>query len=144
MSIDGLLNILFTFLLCISGGILGRFLWIYFFDKDPGIKGAVAITVISFCLIIVIAILQSDLAHDLRIPEGIDDKNINLQAAYNNKGYSLYMQGKYEDAIRCYNRAIEIDPKYTIAWNNKGKALSALNRDREAEAMFSKAKDLAN
>jgi tetratricopeptide (TPR) repeat protein len=29
--------------------------------------------------------------------------------------------GKYEDAIKCYDRAIEINPKGSDYFNNKGK-----------------------
>lgn len=39
--------------------------------------------------------------------------------AYNNKGYSLSNLGKYTEAIECYDKAIEIDSKYKIAYYNK-------------------------
>ncbi|MFQ6072924.1 MAG: tetratricopeptide repeat protein, partial [Methanosarcinales archaeon] len=29
---------------------------------------------------------------------------------WNNKGNALYIIGKYEDAIDCYDKALEIDP----------------------------------
>ncbi len=39
------------------------------------------------------------------------------------KGNALYAQGKYDEAIKCYNEAIRIDPKsYGFRWI-KGKAL---------------------
>ena len=40
-----------------------------------------------------------------------------------NKGYSLYEQGKYEEAIKAYDEAIRLDPNLAQAWNNKGEAL---------------------
>ena len=39
------------------------------------------------------------------------------------KVLALYNLGKYEEAIKCYDKAIEIDPNYADAWNNKGLAL---------------------
>ena len=39
------------------------------------------------------------------------------------KGNNLYDQEKYEEAIKCYDKALRIDPKNTHAWNNKGIAL---------------------
>lgn len=41
--------------------------------------------------------------------------------------FNLYLLGssldslcRYEEAIDCYNQAIQIDPNYASAWNNKG------------------------
>jgi tetratricopeptide (TPR) repeat protein len=38
------------------------------------------------------------------------------------KGNALFDERKYLLAIKCYDKAIEIDPKSAVAWNNKGKA----------------------
>ena len=35
-------------------------------------------------------------------------------------GKKLSGEGKYEEAIASYDKAIELDPKYTNAWNGKG------------------------
>ena len=35
-----------------------------------------------------------------------------------NKGVALYNLNKSDEAIKAYNKAIEIDPKYSMAWNN--------------------------
>ena len=40
--------------------------------------------------------------------------------AWSNKGAALFSQGKYDEAIASYDRAIEINPDYKQAWNNKG------------------------
>jgi hypothetical protein len=40
------------------------------------------------------------------------------------KGIALYNQGKYDQAIQAYDKAIEINPQYAEAWNNKGIALN--------------------
>ena len=39
---------------------------------------------------------------------------------------------KLEEAIKCYNRAIEIDPNFYQAYYNKGLALYDLNKGEEA------------
>ena len=51
---------------------------------------------------------------------------------WNNKGGSLAALGRHEEAIRCYDTALAIDPRVTQIWNNKGSALSALGRGEEA------------
>lgn len=51
-----------------------------------------------------------------------------------NKGYALSELTRHEEAIVCCNQALEIDPKYASAWFNKGNALWALGRAREALA----------
>ncbi|WP_394357028.1 tetratricopeptide repeat protein [Candidatus Methanocrinis natronophilus] len=35
-------------------------------------------------------------------------------------GDDLYQQGKYDDALGCFNKAIEIDSNFVNAWNSKG------------------------
>ena len=40
-----------------------------------------------------------------------------------NKGFSLGEQGKFDEAIECYDKALENDPQYADAWHNKGFAL---------------------
>ena len=48
------------------------------------------------------------------------------------KGNALFYQGRYIEAIQCYDRAIEIDSNYADAWNNKGVSLNILGRYEEA------------
>ena len=38
------------------------------------------------------------------------------------KGFSLSTLGRNDEAIACYDRALEIDPRDARAWNNKGTA----------------------
>jgi len=33
---------------------------------------------------------------------------------------------EYQESLKCYNKAIEIDPQYPNAWNNKGAALASV------------------
>ena len=50
-------------------------------------------------------------------------KKIDLVAAeeWFNKGFSLGEQGRFDEAIECYDKALENDPQYADAWHNKEK-----------------------
>jgi tetratricopeptide (TPR) repeat protein len=58
---------------------------------------------------------------------------------WNNKGGSLAALGRHDEAIRCYDAALAIDPRAAQIWNNKGSALSALGRSEEAMRCFDQA-----
>ena len=71
----------------------------------------------------------------VRVPEA-GERNATF---WNNKGWSLTALGRDEEAIGCYDKALEIDPRYADAWNNKGLALGHLGRHEEAIGCFDKA-----
>lgn len=50
--------------------------------------------------------------------------------------------GKYEEAARCYDRAIEIAPSDKSAWRSMGYCLSSLGRNEEAVRCFDKVLEL--
>jgi tetratricopeptide (TPR) repeat protein len=50
--------------------------------------------------------------------------------------------GRYYDALKYYERALQIDPSDGYAWYAKGEALRSLGRTSEADAAFAKAKEL--
>jgi tetratricopeptide (TPR) repeat protein len=52
--------------------------------------------------------------------------------AWNNKGVHLHNLSQYEEATKCFDRALEINPKYASAWDNKGVSLQSLSRYEEA------------
>lgn len=56
-----------------------------------------------------------------------------------NEGEGLYNQGKYEEAIQAFDKAIEIEPQFAAAWNNKGVTLNRLGRYEEALQVYDKA-----
>ncbi len=58
------------------------------------------------------------------------------------KGDDLYDQGKFDEAISCYDNAIGKDPKNKLAWVNKGAALLELMKSDEAISCFDKATEL--
>ena len=49
-----------------------------------------------------------------------------------NGGTALSIQGKYDDAIKAYDEAINLDPNLAAAWDDKGNALNSLGRYDEA------------
>ena len=49
---------------------------------------------------------------------------------------------KYEKAIECYDRALEINPNFVEAWNNKGNVLDELGRYEEAIECYDKALEI--
>ena len=68
--------------------------------------------------------------------EEIDPTNID---AIYTKGEELYDQGKYEEAIKWFDKALVVDPKYVDALNNKGAALDDLDKYEEAITWYDKA-----
>jgi tetratricopeptide (TPR) repeat protein len=53
-------------------------------------------------------------------------------AAWADQGMTLFQPGKYDDAVTCFAKALEIDPRYGAAWLNMGDALHNLGRYEEA------------
>ena len=62
--------------------------------------------------------------------------------AYNNRGIAYGDLGKYEQAIRDYNKAIELDPQYANTYYNRGILYQTLDKITEAEADFKKYEEL--
>lgn len=57
-------------------------------------------------------------------------------------GVVKFERGQYVEAIRCFERAITIEPTHAKAWYNKGYALSKMERDEDAVKCFEKALSL--
>jgi tetratricopeptide (TPR) repeat protein len=58
---------------------------------------------------------------------------------WNNKGCSLHTLGRDEEALKCYNKALKLNPAYIMAWNNKGNSLNSLGHFDQAVFCFDKA-----
>ena len=54
-----------------------------------------------------------------------------------------YREGKYEEAIAAFDRALEIEPSHAWAWHDRGVCLRALERNEDALASISKALELS-
>src|SRR3972149_4841392 len=57
---------------------------------------------------------------------------------WNNKGNALVENSMYADAIKCYDKALEINPKLPEVLNNKGLALARTERQLEAIECYDK------
>ena len=61
-------------------------------------------------------------------------RDINMEQFYakflSDEGIALYKQGKYQEAIEFYDKALVIDPNYTLAQDNKKLALEGLYKEK--------------
>jgi tetratricopeptide (TPR) repeat protein len=63
----------------------------------------------------------------------------NYGTALSNKGLALRYMGKYNEAIKCYNKAIEIEQNDDYAWKGKGSVLRDLGNYGDAIKCYNKA-----
>lgn len=76
----------------------------------------------------------------LKSPDISDARRANI---YNDRGVAKWRLRKAKDAIRDFNKAIELFPEYAVVYNNRGNALMDLRRPDEAIKDFARAIDLA-
>ena len=48
----------------------------------------------------------------------------------------------YQDALRAFEQAIRLDPRYALAWRKKGDVLRQMNRREESLAAYERATKL--
>jgi tetratricopeptide (TPR) repeat protein len=58
------------------------------------------------------------------------------------RGNTLFRKGQFGEAVDCYTVALDIDPSYAKAWNNKALALEKMGNVREAQVCRQKFSDL--
>jgi tetratricopeptide (TPR) repeat protein len=58
------------------------------------------------------------------------------------RGNALVENGMYAEAIQCYDKALEINPKDETVWNNRALTLVRLNRFSEAIESYDKALEI--
>ena len=75
-------------------------------------------------------------------PLGLKFANSREAKTWLKKGNELLDETKYEEAILCYEKVFEKDPKNKWAWINKGFALAELTRQEEAILCFEKATEM--
>jgi tetratricopeptide (TPR) repeat protein len=62
--------------------------------------------------------------------------------AWLNLGIALGRIGKSADSVKCFDRAIELDPRSVEAWYNLGLALHALGRTQDELRCYDRALEL--
>ena len=58
------------------------------------------------------------------------------------EGNAFWNLKRYEEALVAYDHAVQLDPNFALAYNNKGILLQNMKRRNEAEAAFQKAREL--
>jgi tetratricopeptide (TPR) repeat protein len=56
-----------------------------------------------------------------------------------NKGNELFISGQLNEAIDCYSKAHEINPKFALAWSKKGDAFDRLGIIEDAVSCYERA-----
>jgi tetratricopeptide (TPR) repeat protein len=56
--------------------------------------------------------------------------------------WNLANSRRYREAIACFDKAIEINPNYAMAWSEKGLSLHNLGNNEEAIECFDKSLEL--
>jgi protein O-mannosyl-transferase len=81
--------------------------------------------------------------NDLTLWNDVISKFPNSSFAYNGRGYFLFNQANYDEAIKDFNRSVELDPAGAHAYNLRGMVYMNNNRNDEAIDDFNKAIELA-
>ncbi len=55
------------------------------------------------------------------------------------EGNTFYELKRYQDSLKSYEKALQIDPEYEVAWRGKGDVLQSLKRDRDSLEAYEKA-----
>lgn len=59
------------------------------------------------------------------------ENRLNFIQSWNNRGNNFYNLGRYQEAIECYDKALEIDPNIAGIWYNKALCFYNLQRYQE-------------
>jgi len=64
------------------------------------------------------------------------DCDASFDEAWYNKGLTLQGMGRNEEALKCYKKTTELNPKNVASWNNMGMLLVDMDRPKEAMKCF--------
>ena len=65
-----------------------------------------------------------------------------FSSLYDNRGYILNVLQRYEEALECFDKILELNQDYASAWHNKGYTLHKLGRLSEAIEIYKKRLEL--
>jgi tetratricopeptide (TPR) repeat protein len=77
-----------------------------------------------------------DIKHETEKPKNVSPEAIN---ALYDEGKLLLCMGRYEEALQCYNRILELSPSSRRAEGYKGMVLFKLKRHAEASRCYERA-----
>jgi superkiller protein 3 len=89
-----------------------------------------------------VCIACSDFSKFKRKEKRIVHKQMNEKLAMYRDLKKLKKLGRYEEALQAIDKALELNPDNSYAWNNKGIALRNLGRHEEALQAYDKALEL--
>lgn len=81
-------------------------------------------------------------SNEIKVEGNIEEEIISESDEWCLRGDALSRIGKYEEAIECYEKALDIDPEYKNAWVEKGRTLDILEKAEDAIKCFEKALEL--
>ena len=109
----------------------------------------IAILVIAYCLVAsgctplgAVSMIGSTISRTVEIEQNKKEREpVNRRVAYTNVnvGVEYMRQGDYEKALSKFNRAIEADDEYAIAYNMRGVLYQILEEAEQAEDNFQRA-----
>ena len=79
---------------------------------------------------------MQDIKHETETPQNVSLDAIN---ALYDEGKLLLCMGRYEEALQCYDRLLQISPSSKRALGYKGLALFKLKRHAEASQCYERA-----
>lgn len=80
--------------------------------------------------------IQKSYENAARLQRKASDMNPNMFQAYGELGYALRKSGHYDDALKAYDRALEIQPNFAEAIEYRGEAYLGLNRLEDAKVSY--------
>ena len=83
-----------------------------------------------------------EIIQSFRFKNKIPGQELKESVVLNNKGNSSVSINSFEEEIRFYDEALEIDPRNIAAWNNKGRRLHNLGHFNEAIHCYDKALEI--
>jgi len=73
------------------------------------------------------------------MPKLLEAMRGSMSEDWYNKGNSFFRSGRLEDASRCYDEALKLNPLCVEAWTNKGSCLTDSGKFEDALQCFNKA-----
>ena len=123
----------FGFFLALTGAF-------FYFFKERYLKIAVIILLMIAALNTVLTYQRNKIwKNEYTLWSDCVKKSPNKARANNNFGLALFAEGKIEEAIDHYNKAIRITPDYVGVYNNRGNAYAKLGQYQLAFEDYNKA-----